>query len=50
MRRGPGCHMTSLLPAVSDMAEPRHGELCCPGKADGEEWNRVGGEARAAFR
>lgn len=50
VRRGPGCHMTSLLPAVSDMEEPRYGELCCPGKADGEEWSVIGGKARTAFR
>lgn len=42
--------MASLLPAVSDMEEPRYGELCCPGKADGEEWSVIGGKARTAFR
>lgn len=36
----PGCPMMFpplLLPSVSNMAESRHGELCCAGEADGEE-------------
>lgn len=50
VRRGPGCSMTSplFLFSVSDMEEPRYGELCCSGKADGEEGSVVGGKARPA--
>lgn len=39
-RGRPGCPMMFpplLLPSVSNMAESRHGELCCAGEADGEE-------------
>lgn len=42
MRGPPGCPMMFpplLVFSVSDMAESRHGELCCTGKADGEEWD-----------
>lgn len=41
MRRGPGCPMTSprFFSSVSDMEEPGRGELCCSGKAHGEEWS-----------
>lgn len=30
-----------LLPPVSNMEEPRHGELCRAGEADGEEWDET---------
>lgn len=49
MRRGPGCPMISprFLSSVSDMEEPGRGELCCSGKAHGEEWSgSEGGKAR----
>lgn len=41
---GPGCPMifpVLLLPPVSNMEEPRHGELCRAGEADGEEWDET---------
>lgn len=37
-----GCAMIFpllLFPPVSNMDEPRHGELCRAGQADGEEWD-----------
>lgn len=45
VRRGPGCPMTSprFLSSVSDMEEPGCGELCCSGKAHGEEWGGLEG-------
>lgn len=47
MSRGPGGPLTSplSLSSVSDMEEPRCGELRCSGEADGEEWSLSGGKA-----
>lgn len=42
LRWGLGCPMIfalPFLPSVSNMEEPRRGELRCAGEVDGEKWN-----------